>query len=233
MSNMAAKKKYTNCDEVFKALQKYFSSKAFDIGDRVPAERKIADDLKVNRTTLRTAMQRMVKDGLIARQVGVGTFFKISPKAMAENYKKINTKCNHNELFEMRMLLEPQIACYASLNICPESVSVLRKIIKVKSNIEAQSLEEIDIEFHTKIAELSRNSMIAQVYSVIADLRKKMMKNIAQNNVSCGGFACVESWKNNQNDIIEAMENKDSEAVKKAVKSKLHSLEGMYSTLKK
>ncbi len=227
---MAGKKKYSNCDEVFKSLQKFFAEKSFETGDRVPSERQISDKLKVNRTTLRTAMQRMVQDGLLERKVGVGTFFRISPKEMAESYTKINTKCTVMELLETRIILEPKLAHLAAMNISDEDISALRKMCRLSADSSFDNLILADIEFHNKIAELARNSMLVQVYSVISGLRQKMIGQYDLDKI-CGNFDCKEKWQNHQYKIISAFEKRDSKAAYTAVKDKIDDAVGYFSTL--
>jgi DNA-binding FadR family transcriptional regulator len=222
-------KKYKNCDEVFKTLQKYFSEKSFETGERVPSERQIADDLCVNRTTLRTAMHRMVKDGLLERQIGVGTFFKISPKELAENYTKINTKCTYTELFEARILLEPKLANLAALNICAEDIKKLKDAVRLSKKIQPSAIEKLDIEFHDMIADLAKNSMLKEMYSVVSSLRKKLLNS--PKDMSCDSFQCSEMWMSHQNTIINALEKKDAKAAYNAVKEKLNCVFGQHSVL--
>ena len=47
-------------------------------GDALPAERDLADYANVSRVTVRKAVDDLVKDGLLARRQGSGTFVKAS-----------------------------------------------------------------------------------------------------------------------------------------------------------
>jgi 2-aminoadipate transaminase len=49
------------------------------LGTRLPAERKLAESLRVNRTTVSTAYQELAADGLVEGQVGRGTVVCASP----------------------------------------------------------------------------------------------------------------------------------------------------------
>ncbi len=221
---MANRKKYTNCDEVSKKLQKYFAGRSFKPGDRIPPERKIAEDLGFNRTTLRNAMQRMVEDGLLERQVGVGSFFKVNPKEMARDLAKINTKCSFLELLESRMMLEPEMAALAAHHITAQDIISLKNICKTKKG----SIEKADIEFHDMLAELSENSMLIQMYKIISDLRKKLMTETYYDS-----YECSETWITQQNIIIVALEKRDHKKACTAVKEKLDCIMGEHSLLKK
>ena len=44
------------------------------VGDRIPAERELAEQFGVSRMTLRQAIQTLVDEGLLERHIGAGTF---------------------------------------------------------------------------------------------------------------------------------------------------------------
>ena len=226
---MKDKKKYTNCDSVYKELQLYFVKKNFELSDRVPSERQIADDLGFNRTTLRTAMHRMVKEGLLERQVGVGTFFKINPQELSENFAKISTKCTHTELLEARIMLEPKLANLAAINATIADVKKLKNVCSTSKKINGKTLEEMDIIFHDIMAEISKNNMLKQMYMVVSNLRKKLSKEFKE--LHCESYECSETWKKHKQSIIEALEKRDGKAAYKAAKEKLDCVSGQHSIL--
>ena len=46
----------------------------WQVGDRIPAERELAEKYGVSRMTLRQAVQTLVDEGILERRVGSGTF---------------------------------------------------------------------------------------------------------------------------------------------------------------
>jgi DNA-binding FadR family transcriptional regulator len=228
---MTNKRKYSNCDSVYKNLQNYFAKKNFDTSERVPSERQIAVELGVNRTTLRTAMQRMVKEGLLERQVGVGTFFRISPREMAENYTKINTKCTYSEILEARIILEPKLAQLAALEIGEKDFIILKQFSIPAKNATGRMIAELDINFHDALANIASNMMLKQMYQVISNLRKKIMAANPDDTIY-ESYECVGTWLEHQNNIISALENKEPRAAYNAVKEKLNCIFGQYSIVK-
>lgn len=225
-----AKKKYTNCDHVYKKLQRYLSDKKLESGDRVPSERQIAEDLDVNRTTLRSAIHRMVKEGLIDRQVGVGTFSKVSPKSMIENYVKITTIFSPAELMETRLILEPQIANIAAINISKNDIIELRAICKNSDAKTFHDIEKHDIDFNSKLAVISKNNMLNEIYSVVSRSRKKLVDS-STHAVNGMGFISLETWQKYQNKILMALENRDPKAAQTAVTNKLNNILSQYSLI--
>lgn len=55
-------------------------------GERIPPEETLAGEYGVSRVTMRQALAELVKDGLLARQQGRGTFVKQIPQPLVHNF---------------------------------------------------------------------------------------------------------------------------------------------------
>jgi GntR family transcriptional regulator len=60
--------------QLFNRLKRMIENGELTTGDRVPAERELAESLKVSRITARQAVDALVKSGLVYRERGKGTF---------------------------------------------------------------------------------------------------------------------------------------------------------------
>ncbi len=228
---MSKKKKYTNSDAVYKNLQDYFAKKNFEIGEKVPAERDIANALKVNRTTLRSALKRMVDDNLLERQVGVGTFFKTNPKKLAESYTRVKTECCPVELLKIRMMLEPQVAAIVAATINPAEVKQLRSMCQLKKKHDVFSIKMIDIKFHDKLVEIAQNNLLSDIYSVIICARNKAIEKCGKDKTRAAPFLGPDLWAEHQEKLFSAFENNSSAGAEKAVKNKLEDIMKLYGRL--
>lgn len=56
------------------ALKKKIDDGSWEIGQRLPSERDLADDYEVSRMTLRQAITLLVEEGILERRVGSGTY---------------------------------------------------------------------------------------------------------------------------------------------------------------
>jgi GntR family transcriptional regulator len=60
--------------QLFNRLKRMIGNGELNTGDRLPAERELAESLKVSRITARQAIDALVKSGLVYRERGKGTF---------------------------------------------------------------------------------------------------------------------------------------------------------------
>lgn len=57
-------------------LERKIADRTFDVGSKLPSETRLAEDLKLNRNTVRQALSYLAQKGLIERQRGIGTFVR-------------------------------------------------------------------------------------------------------------------------------------------------------------
>lgn len=55
-------------------IKKDIDDAVWEIGERLPSERDLAETFKVSRMTLRQAITLLVEEGVLERRVGSGTF---------------------------------------------------------------------------------------------------------------------------------------------------------------
>ena len=60
--------------QIHNQIKKDIEAGVWAVGDRIPSERELALEFNVSRMTLRQAVQTLVEEGILARQVGAGTF---------------------------------------------------------------------------------------------------------------------------------------------------------------
>ncbi|WP_281164119.1 GntR family transcriptional regulator [Liquorilactobacillus sicerae] len=60
--------------QIHNQIKREIESGKWVVGQRIPAERKLATDFGVSRMTLRQAIQTLVDEGILERRVGSGTF---------------------------------------------------------------------------------------------------------------------------------------------------------------
>ena len=74
-------------------------------------------------------------------------------------------------LFETRMLLEPEIAGLAAQRATPGDVKNLERMVweMEKSEINSPAAAELDVQFHTAVAECTHNDVLVRVVPIIIE----------------------------------------------------------------
>ena len=83
-------------------------------GERLPAERDLAERLGCSRQTLRSCLSTLEKDGEIWRRVGQGTFRGSRPRHLPVRDTLLIEGATPPDVMQARMLLEPMVAAEAA-----------------------------------------------------------------------------------------------------------------------
>jgi GntR family uxuAB operon transcriptional repressor len=154
------------------SLKNRIASGEFAVGDKLPAERDLAETMNVSRSVIREALIMLELNNLVNVRKGSGVYVtNISAKDTTKEKKKGGhnnqnlTDSGPFELLQARQFLESHIAEFAATQITKKDISKLRK---------ALDIEKIDIEgkgdnyrgdemFHIAIAEATQNSVLADM----------------------------------------------------------------------
>lgn len=141
-------------------------------GERLPSEQELMKELSVGRGTIREAIKSLVSRNIVEIRRGVGTFVAEKTGVVEDplGFSFINNK---NKLvkdsMDVRLLLEPSIAKWAARNATD---SEILEIIELSHKIEIAILNDedysdLDVEFHTKIANSSRNLVVENLIPIL------------------------------------------------------------------
>ena len=152
-------------------LTEMIAKRRFQPGEKLPGELELAEELHVSRTTLREALRILSTRGLVEARRGVGTFVTQSKSIHADyDVLKIqNTNVTTKELYEMRLMFEPQAAYYACLRASDEE---LRTIFRY-GELDEQMIrrrdplwDEGEQKFHNSIASATHNQFITALLPI-------------------------------------------------------------------
>ena len=219
------KRRYTNADAVYKRLEAYFTSHLFSLGDRVPPERDLAEALNVNRTTLRSAMHRMVKEGMLERHVGRGTFFKASPRSLSENFQRVSLECDENELFALRRWFEPQLAHSAAQFATPAQYAALQHYLTSLKQVEGEHQLDADLTLQAWMAEASGNRLFIQLGQLVGTIRRRFAIQTQDGKFTAFGCGKLGPWKAHQEALIKALLEREPVFAQEAMQLKLDELQ--------
>jgi GntR family transcriptional regulator, uxu operon transcriptional repressor len=141
-------------------------------GDRLPPERFLAEELGVGRSSLRIALSELERRGRIRRHVGQGTFVTDDPGAEVVTTLRISPPPSPADVFELRLMIEPQIAATAAMRATAPEIRRLHRLVdRGEAVTDWASWETADTEFHTALAEASRNSLLGGVVETVNAIR--------------------------------------------------------------
>lgn len=146
-------------------------------GDKLLAERELAEKLGVSRTSVREALSALEMMGVIEIRPGEGTF--IRHNNMDQNIKSLELLFLMNqdailEMLELRKILEVAAVGLASERATDDHLAKMEKALKeMEYDIAQDHLgEEADINFHYAVAEATGNSILLRLMSTISDTMK-------------------------------------------------------------
>ena len=106
-------------DRVYREIRDLLRSGDIVPGQRIPNERKLAEEYSASRTQVRDALLVLQKEGLVERKIGSGTYLsERAPRIIefAEAAVDMSPKRSHDflETLEARLLIEPAVAAHAA-----------------------------------------------------------------------------------------------------------------------
>lgn len=149
-------------------------------GSKLPNENILSEELQVSRTTLREAIRILATRGVLEIRRGRGTFvrkdFKMNQFRELSSLNKAKVKAR--DLYEMRLIFEPEAAYYAALRATEEEI---QRILTLGAEIEQRIRErkdrtEVEQSFHKSIAKATHNEFMNQLMPVIYEGINKGVK---------------------------------------------------------
>lgn len=170
-------------DTIVEQLETMILEGTLQAGERLPAERVLAEEFGVSRPSLREAVQKLVAKGLLVSRQGGGNYvceslgssFSDPLVGLLEAHPEA-----HRDLLEFRHTLEADCAYYAALRATPPDREHLQQAFDelqacYAREDEASRAEEgaADARFHLAIAEASHNVILLHTIRGLFDLLKR------------------------------------------------------------
>lgn len=168
-------------------IEEVIKSKKLLTGSRLPSEKELGEKFNVSRTVIREALRLLKAKGLISIHKGKGVYVEsISIKNVTDMlslYFGVNSSTNMLDLMKARLMFEPSIAEQASLHRTDEDLSKLRQNFnKMKNNNDVIIHAQLDVEFHSLVAEATHNNLIPlltdPIHRLMPEIKSLVMKNV-------------------------------------------------------
>jgi GntR family transcriptional repressor for pyruvate dehydrogenase complex len=140
-------------------------------GARLPPERELAKKFGVNRGSLRQVLKVLEIMGVLTQRVGDGTYLNASAETILNeplDFLIALDDITHNELFETRLIVEPELAARAAERATAADLAALRQAVSDMAN--SRTLTErldADMAFHECIFRAAGNRICQLLFRVI------------------------------------------------------------------
>ena len=213
-------------DKVVQNLRVFIQKNEMQVGDRLPAERKLCELLAVSRSSLREAIQQLISQGILVSKVGAGTYVQQVPVDWSQHQivQPLSNLIDQDpeyrfDVQESRLILEGGTAWYAAQRATTEDIAKIRQCYERIAHYQAigddDEAARADAKFHLAIAEASHNVVLIQVM--------RSLFNLLEFNVVLGRRKVYseshrfDQLQDQHLSVMTAIENQDPEAAKNAV----------------
>ncbi|KYK93413.1 FCD domain-containing protein, partial [Aggregatibacter actinomycetemcomitans] len=200
-------------------LKEQLANHQYKVGDKLPAERDLAEYFNVSRTVIREALIMLEIENLVEVRKGSGVYVIALPQRSASNDDLLDkVDVGPFELLQARQLLESSIAEFAALQATRADITKLKDILATERATLEQGDEDYvaDEDFHRTIAEITQNEVIVQMQKALWDLRvnSQMWKGL---HLHIPNQSHRHLWLQDHENIITALQRKDPAMAKKAM----------------
>lgn len=140
-------------------------------GEKLPPERELAKQFHVNRTTLRQVVKLLELMGAITQRVGDGTYLSASSDSIMKEPLEMMVLIDDipaSELFETRMIVEPELAARAAERATSGDMALMRQaIVNLERSHNQQERVEADAAFHGVIYSAGGNRICHLLFKAI------------------------------------------------------------------
>jgi len=200
-------------------------------GDQLPAERDLAQRFGVSRTAVREAVKTLREKGLVEAYSGRGTFVTNGTSFAVRQSLDLMIRTNKQEgsanLSGLRLVLEPEIAGLAAEHMEEQLLTTMREAVaEMDRNLhDPDAYVEADLDFHLALAEAADNPLILSLLDSIVGLLREQRSRIF--NVDGG----PERGQFHHKRILAAVEQRNPEAAREAMRAHLHQVVSDSSSL--
>ena len=217
-------------EEITHRLQSLVETGDLKPGDRLPPERQLASLFGVSRNSVREAIKSLEQKGVLESRPGAGTFITAGSEAdLTRQFGEIFAQERHRlgDIFELRLLLEPQIAHLAAQRISARTLKELHGIMEAYDLAlrEGRPVYEIDQSFHDAIAAATGNSSIVrlmeEMHDMLSESRDEALQSPARSRTSLEAHM----------KILEALRRRDPQGARVAMTEHLeHARDIVFTT---
>jgi GntR family transcriptional repressor for pyruvate dehydrogenase complex len=152
-------------------IKKLIADRAIVPGCKFPPERELAKEFQVNRASLRQVLKVLEIMGVLTQRVGDGTYVSASAELILNeplDFLVLLDDISHHELFETRLIVEPELTARAAERATNSDLAELRNaIFAMERSRNNQERLNADLAFHEAIFRASGNRICHLLFKSI------------------------------------------------------------------
>jgi len=204
-------------DLVVNYIKNAIQNGQFKVGDKLPRETDIAQELGVGRSSLREGMKILNTYGVVESRQGEGTFVVDN---RARNFFEFlgffPSKENMQYFLELRRVIEVGniVTIYDKLQ--PANIRDLETLVSVLDGDNSiDKYVAADLEFHNYMITFGKNPMMEQINNMLMAMRRDLLYQLFAHK------EIVEDARSAHQQILDALKNRDLDACIRSVKDHL------------
>lgn len=156
--------------EVAADLRRQIRSAVLDTYERLPSERVLAERYEVSRGTVREALNRLGREGLVEIRAGSGTYVTYSPSRSGNDAIQ---SARPLELMDARFALEPHVCRLAVLHARKSDFDRMEELVQEmdQNADDPVAFSDADTAFHSALVESTGNNLLVWMISQIKSVR--------------------------------------------------------------
>jgi GntR family transcriptional regulator, transcriptional repressor for pyruvate dehydrogenase complex len=143
-------------------LQREIVQGRLQAGEKLPSERTLCASFRVARTTVREALKSLIAQGFVARKgrgIVVADPENLPPRGV--DLPALAARASIRHLYEVRKLIEVQMAGWAATRATGEDIEVIRHALQ--SHDDGKPAQP-NRNFHDALAKAAHNPVLSQIY---------------------------------------------------------------------
>jgi GntR family transcriptional regulator, uxu operon transcriptional repressor len=199
----------TSTVSVRRRLEELLTEDEIQSGDRLPAERELAERLGLSRATVRRALGELESEGAIIRHVGRGTF-------LIDAAAPHNERTSPRDVLVVRRLVEPAVARLVVGAASSEDIAEIRRCVERSEAARTyEEFEHWDGALHRAIVAAAHSPLLSRIYTVIGNARADpLWGTLKLTSFSTDARA---SYEFDHRRILKAISDRNADAAERAV----------------
>lgn len=158
-------------ERVLTYLEDALRSGRLTLGQSLPPERELAEELGISRNSVREAIRLLEQMGFIVSNQGAGNFICCNiQRNLQDSFDllMILQQIDYQQLGDLRAGLELQAALLTLERITDEQVAELTGMVQEMASCSSERAAQLDKQLHDTIAAISGNQLIIQIHRALS-----------------------------------------------------------------